>query len=163
MKISAINFCGIPDNYAKIDKYVSRSAQPEREDFLWLKEHGVTDVFNFRTMTVSGLDFNEEQVVNELGMRYHSIPSITSEPSEENIFRFLKEVEDVKINGGKAHIHCYAGADRTGMYAFIYKMMNNIGNLVKNEEEWIERGLHRTIYPELMGWTENFVKNVMRK
>ncbi len=33
-----ISFTGKPDNYAIIDKYVSRSAQPAKEDFVWLKK-----------------------------------------------------------------------------------------------------------------------------
>ena len=163
MKVFAVSFCGRPDNYSIIDKYVSRSAQPEREDLSWLKEQGVTDVFNFRTMGVANIDFNEEQEVKNLGMTYHSLPSYTSKPSEENIYRFLKEVNEVKERGGKAHIHCYAGADRTGMYAFVYKMLNNIGSLHENEAEWVEKGLHRGLYPELMSWTEKFVKKAMRK
>lgn len=163
MKISAISFCGKPDNYAIIDDYVSRSAQPELDDLRWLKEQGVTDIFNFRTMHVSGLDFDEGLTVNELGMKYHSIPSKTSEPSEKNVYKFLKEVEEVKSNGGRAHIHCYAGADRTGMYAFIYKMKNNIGNLGENKAEWLDRGLHKGLYPNLMGWAERFVKRFTHK
>ena len=85
MNISAVSFCGQPYNYSAIDKYVSRSAQPEKEDFVWLKEQGITDVFNFRTMYVSGLDFDEGKTVKELGMKYHSIPSITSKPNEETV------------------------------------------------------------------------------
>jgi len=129
----------------------------------WLKEQGVTDIFNFRTMYNSEINFDEEKEVRALGMKYHSIPSRTSKPSEDNILRFLKEIAEVKANKGKAHIHCYAGADRTGMYAFIYKMLNNIGSLLENKAEWIDRGLHRGIYPELMGWTEEFVKRAVHK
>lgn len=57
MIISRIAFNGKPTNYLKIDDVVSRSAQPKKADFAWLKEQGVTDVFNFRTMIVSGLFF----------------------------------------------------------------------------------------------------------
>ena len=162
MNIFAVSFCGQPYNYSAIDKYVSRSAQPEKEDFVWLKEQGITDVFNFRTMYVSGLDFDEGKTVKELGMKYHSIPSITSKPNEENIFRFLKEVNEVKARGGLAHIHCFAGADRTGMYAFIYKMFNNLGNLADNKTEWLNFGHHKNKYPELMGWAEDFIKRTAK-
>ena len=79
MKVSfncGIGFAGKPKNYAVIDKYVSRSAQPMKEDLLWLKEHGVTDVFNFRTMHAPEINYDEAKEVARLGMNYHSIPSI---------------------------------------------------------------------------------------
>jgi protein tyrosine phosphatase (PTP) superfamily phosphohydrolase (DUF442 family) len=126
MNVSKISFLGQPKNYAVIDRYLSRSAQPEKEDLEWLKEKGVTDIFNFRTMTVSAINYDEQKEVEALGMKYHNIPSITKKPTKENVDTFLKEVEKVKQNGGKAHIHCKAGADRTGMYAFIYILNSSI-------------------------------------
>ncbi|MCD8377335.1 MAG: tyrosine-protein phosphatase [Candidatus Gastranaerophilales bacterium] len=159
MIIQPITFTARPLNYSKIDNTVSRSAQPQKEDLKWLKEQGVTDVFNFRTMYKSGLNFDEKTEVEKLGMRYHSIPSITRHPKEENIDTFLKEVEEVKSNGGKAHIHCKAGADRTGMYSFIYKAKNHIDNAVINMQEWLAHGHNQKLYPDLAGWTQNFVKN----
>ena len=157
VSFSTINFQGKPDNYAVIDNYLSRSAQPKKEDFKWLKEQGVTDIFNFRTMTVSGVSYDEKKEVERLGMKYHNIPSITKKPTEENVDTFLKEIEMVKQNGGKAHIHCKAGADRTGMYAFIYKMKQGLGSLPKNQAEWFEHGYHYKRYPNLMEWARNFV------
>ena len=59
MLVSSVSFKGIPINYLKIDNTVSRSAQPNADDFLWLSEHGVTDIINFRTMKVEKLDFSE--------------------------------------------------------------------------------------------------------
>lgn len=158
ISLSDTNFLGKPKNYAVIDKYLSRSAQPQKEDFAWLKEQGVTDIINFRTMYRTEIDFDEAEEVKKAGLRYHNIPSVTKEPSEENIDRFLKEVEEIKAKGGKAHIHCKAGADRTGMYAFIYEMKNGIGNLSKNVTEWFSHGYHFKIYPELMEWTVLFVR-----
>ena len=157
MNVSKISFLGQPKNYAVIDRYLSRSAQPEKEDLEWLKEKGVTDIFNFRTMTVSAINYDEQKEVEALGMKYHNIPSITKKPTEENVDTFLKEVEKVKQNGGKAHIHCKAGADRTGMYAFIYKMKHDLGSLPRNQAEWFEHGYHYKLYPEIMEWARNLV------
>ena len=53
MRINPMPFKGKPNNYLKIDNTLSRSAQPMAEDFAWLKEQGVTDILNFRTMVVS--------------------------------------------------------------------------------------------------------------
>lgn len=158
LAISRINFLGKPENYGVIDNYVSRSAQPKKEDLKWLKEQGVTDVFNFRTMYAPEINYNEAEEVKKLGMNYHSIPSITTKPNKKNIDLFLKEVEDVKKAGGKAHIHCKSGADRTGMYAFIYKILHGLGSIPYNQAEWFDFGYHYKRYPELMDWTRKFVQ-----
>ena len=162
LNILKINFCAKPKNYAVIDNYVSRSAQPQKEDFVWLKEQGVTDVFNFRTMYKKAIDFDEEAEVKKLGMMYHPLPSKTAHPTEENIDKFLKEIDIIKKNNGKAHIHCKAGADRTGMYSFIYEMINGLGTLTENRAEWLKHGLHTDKYPKLMEWTEKFIKTKLR-
>lgn len=158
--LSKIAFNGMPNNYAKIDEHLTRSAQPAVEDFAWLKEQGVTDIINFRTLYVPGVDFDEENVVKSLGMKYHNIPTITFKPNEEKIKGFLKLVDNITAKGGKTHIHCMAGADRTGMYAFIYKALKGIGTLAENEKEWIERGHNIVKYPNLRDWTKNFIKTI---
>ena len=85
-----------PDNYLRIDKYVSRSAQPNEANILWLKEQGVTDIINFRTMYVPAIGFNEERFVKAQGMTYHNIPSISKKPKEANVGKFLDIIEGVK-------------------------------------------------------------------
>lgn len=164
MKIlfSSINFSGKPDNYSVIDKFVSRSAQPKKEDLKWLQEQGVTDIFNFRTMYAPDINYEEKVEAENLGINYHSIPSVTRHPKEENIDLFLREIEDIKSKGGKAHIHCKAGADRTGMYAFIYETINGIKTLSRSQAEWFEHGYHYRLYPDLMEWTRNFVLKIKK-
>lgn len=156
LKISPI-FRGQPQNYAKIDNVISRSAQPEKEGFAWLKNEGITDIINFRTMFESAQNFDEKTVVEDLGMRYHNIPSITPKPNEEKIAKFLDIVEGVKEKGGKVHIHCKAGADRTGMYSFIYKGLNGIGTIAENVQEWIALGHNTKRFPDLINWTKEFI------
>ena len=161
--ISVLNFCAQPKNYGVVDKYLSRSAQPKSEDFAWLKEQGVTDVFNFRTMIMPEINYEEQKIVEGLGMKYHNIPSYTRTPYESNINLFLKKIEEIKENNGKAHMHCKAGADRTGMYAFIYKMLHGIGTLEENKAEWMNFGHHFRHYPNLMDWAEGFVRRTLKK
>lgn len=63
----------------------------------------------------------------------------------------------------KVHIHCMAGADRTGMYAFIYKSMKNIGSCSENIREWINHGLHQDRYPNLISWAQGCVARLQKK
>ena len=157
MIVSNIYFKGIPNNYSKIDNFISRSAQPQKDDFVWLKEQGITDIINFRTLYDSPNSFSEKQIVEGLGMHYHNIPTITSQPNESQVNEFLDLVDNISQNGGKAHIHCYAGADRTGLYAFIYKMKKGLDSFFINKNEWISKGHNTTLYPKLIPWAEKFV------
>lgn len=151
-----------PYNYSQIDNYVSRSAQPSQNDFLWLKQQGVTDVINFRTMTVAGIDFDEKSTVEGLGMKYHNIPTRTRHPQKEQVNIFLETVNNIINNNGKVHIHCMAGADRTGMYSFLYKMTKGLGTLKENIDEWLKMGHHQKLYPDLIPWTNNLLKQLKK-
>ena len=108
-------------------------------------------------MGVAGIDFDEELEVKKLGMNYHNIPTHTKNPKSFQVFDFLNLVDKITNNDGKVHIHCKAGADRTGMYSFIYKSVKNIGSLGENVMEWINRGYHLDLYPKLLPWAYNFV------
>lgn len=50
-------------------------------------------------------------------MHYHNIPTDPQHPSERKVGEFLDLVEGIRQRGGKVHIHCHHGADRTGMYS----------------------------------------------
>ena len=149
---------GEPVNYAKINENISRSGQPMYSDFKWLKEQGVTDVINFRTMGIPEIDFDEQMHVNQLGMKYHNIPTKTRSPKGEDVVKFVKLVDDIVSKNGKVHIHCFAGADRTGMYSFIYKTLRNMGTMSENLQEWIRLGMHVDRFSGLIPWSVEFVK-----
>ena len=153
MKIISISFKSKPDNYGMVDKNITRSAQPEVKNLVWLKNQGVTDIINFRTMYDKGITYDEKVEIEKLGMRYHQIPSYSRHPDENKINTFLKLVESIKEQNGRIHMHCKAGADRTGMYAFIYKTINKLGTIEENIIEWIKMGHNIKIYPELIGKT----------
>ena len=161
MHIKAVSFSGKPENYSTIDKYLSRSAQPNKDNLFWLKKQGVTDIFNFRTMVVPDINFDEEEIVKSLNMKYHSIPSITRNPKEENVDIFLREMEQITKSGGKAHIHCKAGADRTGMYAYIYKTIKGIGKRHENQAEMIRMGHNTKLYPDLLPWVNKLINKLL--
>lgn len=158
-----ISYYTQPNNYRKIDNYISRSAQPTLENLKWLKQKGVTDVVNFRTMFEPAVDFNEQLEVEKLGMKYHFIPSVTAKPKKENVIKFLDIINKIKNDKGKAHIHCKAGADRTGMYFYVYKCMNNVDTPEKNLAEWLEMGHNKDLFKDLIPWTQKIVRELKKK
>lgn len=153
----------IPQNYKRIDNFLSRSAQINKNNIEWLKRDGVTDVINFRTMTVPDISFNEKKCVLSKGMNYHNIPSVSKYPSEQNVGKFLNILEGIKQNGGRAHIHCKQGADRTGLYSYIYEMLNNIGSKAENITECINHHWHRGKYPTMLEWADKFIDGYTKK
>lgn len=167
IKINNLSFkAAPPPNYRKIDEFVSRSAQPLEDNFLWLKEQGVTDILNFRTMYVSGIDFNEEKKVAALGMRYHNIPvTETILNSGDNtkvlplVNTFFRLIKDIKTHGEKLHIHCKAGADRTGFFALLYKTHNGLDTFEQATKELLEMGHHKDRYPDMA----NFAIKIAQK
>lgn len=153
-----------PANYQKVDNFLSRSAQPNKLNIDWLQENNVTDIINFRRDNESfPLDFNEQKYVESKKMVYHNIPSYTNYPEEKNMGKFLDIVENVKKNGGKIHIHCREGADRTGMYAYIYERLIKLTSQVQAYKNFIDGGWHNLDHPHLANAAEDFVKKVIRK
>ncbi|MBO6271262.1 tyrosine-protein phosphatase [bacterium] len=147
-----------PHNYKIIDEVVSRSAMPTSErNMKWLKKHGVTDIVNFRQ---SGSLYNggrEREAADKYGIRYHHIPTDVKHPSEKQVAHFLDIVEGVEKQGGKVHIHCRYGADRTGMYSWIYKQKHGLGEMVENEREMRQMGHESIELPSLINWIKDYL------
>ena len=150
-----------PKNYKQIDKYLSRSAQPLEENLRWLKEHGVTDIINLRNMSQD--NFNEGQCVRELGMTYHSIPTVTKFINREEVGKILDIIEGVKLKGGRVNLHCMRGSDRTGMLSYIYERLNNIGSKTDNQAELRKHGWQKNKYPNLIQWAENIIDKISKE
>ena len=108
-------------------------------------------------MVRPGIDFDEKKVVESLGMKYHNIPTITSQPNETNVLKFLDLAKRVKEKSGKLHMHCQLGADRTGLYAFIYQTLKGLGTPFENIQEWLMLGHNHRQYPGLRKWAVDFI------
>lgn len=152
-----------PYNYQEVDSFMSRSAQPNQSNIDWLKDNNVTDIINFRRDNESfPLEFDECKYVESRGMAYHNIPSYTNYPTDENLGKFLDIVEGVKQNGGKVHIHCREGADRTGMYAYIYERLNKLTSQAEAYKNFINGGWHNFDHPHLAKVAETFVQKIRK-
>ena len=86
--------------------------QPGRRDLQWIRDQGVGTVINLRTQEEmdnrEAIPFNEEALVDSLGMEYVHIP----QGSEEHpygpgaLVHFAEEVENAE---GKVLVHCTVG------------------------------------------------------
>ena len=114
-----------------------------------VKKHDVTDVINFCHSGDKKL-FNERDIVEKAGMHYHNIPTDPQHPCERKVGEFLVLVEGIRQRGGKVHIHCHHGADRTGMYSWMYKQKHGIGETQENEREMIKMGHDNIYFPNMI-------------
>lgn len=161
MKIQSINtlsFQALPFKYAKVTPNLSRSAQPKPEDLASLKEEGITDIINLRTMTDTSCLFDEGAEAEKLGMRYHNIAINHRKPTEQNITDFLGLMCDAEKNNKKVLVHCLEGKDRTGLCVFVYKCLREIGTMAQNKAEWLKFGHDFVKYPNMIGWAEGLVQ-----
>lgn len=103
------------ENFAKVSEALWRGAQPTTEGFKALEKMGAKTIVSFRH------DHDDLELMKGTGLRYLRIPSRAFRPTEENLARFLKVMEDP--SNWPVYIHCAQGRDRTGYNAAAYRMV----------------------------------------
>ena len=150
-----------PANFIEIDEVISRSAQPTKGNIDWLSEQNVTDIINFRRDDeFLPVNFDEKKYVESKKMIYHNIPTYTNYPEEKKVGEFLNIIENVKNKGGKVHIHCREGADRTGVYSYIYERLNNLISKKVAFRNMVNGGWHFEDHPHLAKVAEQIYKKI---
>lgn len=102
-------------NFATISEALWRGAQPTAEGFRSLEKMGVKTVVSFRH------DHDDLEQMKGTRLKYLRIPSRAYHPTEANLTRFLKVVEDPA--NWPVYIHCAQGRDRTGYNAAAYRVV----------------------------------------
>jgi protein tyrosine/serine phosphatase len=107
------------ENFARIDGFLYRGAQPKPFAFEELKNAGIGVVVDFRDEKE---EINDEQKrVEAVGMQFVSLPwKGTGEPTHAEVLSFLNLMHDMR--GKKVFVHCRRGADRTGVMVALYRM-----------------------------------------
>jgi uncharacterized protein (TIGR01244 family) len=103
-----------------VDERVATGGQPTDAAFAKLAANGYRAVLNLRTAS-EGIDLKHEQeAIEKAGMRYVSIPVVSSAPKPEQVDEFIKSVKD-KDNQPML-IHC-GSANRVGAFWMIYRVV----------------------------------------
>jgi uncharacterized protein (TIGR01244 family) len=104
-----------------IDERVATGGQPTDAAYAKLAANGYRVVLSLRTAS-EGIDLKHEQEGTErAGMRYVSIPVVSSAPKPEQVDEFIKAVKD-KDNQPML-IHC-GSANRVGAFWMIYRVVD---------------------------------------
>ena len=117
----------LSNKYKKVDNYLIRGPHPGISDLIELKNAGVTQIYDFRHISVRGLKFIEKNVCKQLGIKYIRYPFSYLKGEYPSINEFAKIAQDVKLtgqNGGKTLFHCNSGRHRTSHFSAFYKLTN---------------------------------------
>jgi protein tyrosine/serine phosphatase len=108
------------DEFAKLNDNYYRGGQPKREDYSRLAALGIKTVVDLRQR---GID-DEQTLLENAGVRFYSIPMITSlPPPETTIHLFLQIVNDPANQ--PVFVHCEDGHIRTGVMTALYRITHD--------------------------------------
>jgi protein tyrosine/serine phosphatase len=117
-----------------------RGAQPSAEGIEYLAGMGVKTILSLRCGRRAAAA--EKAAAEAAGMRYENIPlSYWKVPTEETIDRFLELLDDPKT--GPIFIHCFHGADRTGLMVATYRISRLGWSFQEAYDEMKRCGFHR--------------------
>lgn len=140
-------------NFAEVSPNLYRGGQPGADGLKALKKMGVRIVIDMR----GSKSPHEKIAVEELGMKYVSIPWHCPFPRDAIFARFLRVIHDNPRT--KIFVHCRLGDDRTGMAIATYRMTEegwSADEALKEMEEFGFRGIHHFICPTLHSYEQSF-------
>jgi len=126
-----------------------RGGQPTEKGFELLKQRGIKTVVNLR------MEYNERDIVQNLGMNYVQIPIDEVRPWSQIPEAAVAKYFEIVNNPTNYPIffHCQRGADRTGVMAAFYRMAIQGWNAKKAYSEarnigmrWWYTGLRTQLY-----------------
>lgn len=103
------------DNLHRITPTLYRSAQPRREDVPTLQALGIKTVISLRSFN------SDERALGGSGIDLVRVPIDTWSINDDAVRCALVAIREAEKKGSVL-IHCWHGADRTGVVAAVYRM-----------------------------------------
>lgn len=142
-------------NFGQMDERFYRGGQPEKDDYLALKDLGIKTVIDLRN---DPTDY-EKAEVEALGMKYVNIPMTGWKyPKDEHIEKFMQVMNDPET--GVVYVHCKAGKHRTGVTGAVYRYENYGWDYEKTYKEMKNYKFTKWL---VHGRLKTFVKDYGRK
>jgi uncharacterized protein (TIGR01244 family) len=139
-------------NFLRVNKDFCTGGQPRLEHLARLKDEGVKAIINLRPPTEHRAE-EEETEAKRLGLRYHNIPVVFTEPKDEQVDEFLKITDDAENR--PAFIHC-AGAIRVGAFWMIRRVLRDGWTIEEAEKEAEKIGLRES--PHLNEFARKYIE-----
>ena len=126
--------------FSKVGERLYRGGQPRDNEFALLHSLGIHTVVSFREE-----DASERAIVEKLGMKFVHIPvtftafAPTTKLPEKAVQKFFEVVDDPA--NGPVFVHCRRGADRTGAFVGLYRMVRENWTAQRAYDEAREIGM----------------------
>jgi tyrosine-protein phosphatase SIW14 len=147
-----LKIAGVP-NAGKISDTLFRGAQPSSQGLAELKKLGVTTIVDLRGDR--GPVAQERAQAEALGLQFVDIPmSGWSAPSTAQVAQFLKLVQNDPAQ--KVFVHCYYGADRTGVMIAAYRIAQQNWTADQAIAEMYSFGFHYRWHPSMKSYVRGF-------
>lgn len=125
-------------NYTKVNNSpIYRGGQPSIKGLKELKKNGINIIVNLRAR-----NRDKKTIIKFLGGRMYSIhlPIIPFYPTESSVIAFLRIFIGRKEE--KIYVHCFHGADRTGLMCAMYRIIMQGWDKEKAISEMKKNGFH---------------------
>lgn len=127
-------------NFHKVNDWLYRGGQPTKQQFYELARMGIKTVICLRWG--NKMIHAEQELVRQTGMEFISIPMFYWQlASKQGIHDFLALLDDA--NKRPIFVHCFHGADRTGLLIAMYRMSRDGWGVTQAYAEMKLRGFHR--------------------
>ncbi len=127
-------------NFHQVNSWLYRGGQPNEMGLKALSDLGIKAVISFRYRK-SVSDW-ERKVCERLGLKYYWMPlNYWTVPRAKHIEEFFKILDE--LGNRSVFIHCFHGADRTGLMIGIYRITHDAWTFKDAYKEMKACGFHR--------------------
>lgn len=127
-------------NFYQTEDWLMRGGQPSAEGLKELKDKNVKTIVNLRWKG-QAIEW-EKKIVTELGIDFIHIPlNYWTLPTASHFDQFLSYVDDAQNR--PLFVHCYHGADRTGLFIALYRIARCGWTIDRAYDEMVACGFHR--------------------
>lgn len=120
-------------NFYEIDEHLFRSKQLSAKDYDLLETLGIRAIVNLRFFDRD----EDEEVFQNKGFEIINVPMKTWSIKPKEVAMALWEIEKRKKRGAVL-VHCYHGADRTGLVAAMYRVIYQGWTMEEAKKELME-------------------------
>ena len=123
-------------NLYRVDSKLYRSEQLNRDDLAAIRQLGIRSVVNLRYF---GRHKNQKIFADHPDIALINRPLLTWRVQPRDIARVLRTIEQQQQQGAVL-VHCYHGADRTGIVIAFYRMIYQNWTLADAKAEMLQGG-----------------------
>ena len=142
------------NNAGKINEHFYRGAQPNRDAMQSLKQLGVTTIVDLRGEKHDESE-NEKKQAEKLGMKFLLIPGDGwASPTDAQLAEFFRAITQRPQQ--TIFIHCWLGADRTGVFVAAYRMTFDHWTPEQALAEMHDYHFNSLWHPSMIEYVKNF-------